>query len=86
MTNSKTPEADRGLAWLRSRRLAKEAAAREEQVNALAKYRAQAAENRRDMLAKFEQIDRMLADARHKLDVIEKAQSALAHQPRQRMQ
>ncbi len=79
MTNSTTSDTDRALAWLRSRRLAKEAAAREEQLNTLAKYRAQAAENRRELLAKFDQFDRALAEIRRQLTVIEKSQSVLAH-------
>jgi hypothetical protein len=86
MTNSTTSDTDSALPWLRSQRLAKEAATREEQVNSLAKYRAQAAENRRELLAKFDQFDRAIAEIRHQLTVIEKAQSALAHQPPERTQ
>jgi hypothetical protein len=90
MINSDT---DSALAWLRSRRLAKEAAAREEHAQALAKYRAQAAENRRDLLAKFDQFDRAIAGIRYQLTVneksltvAEKSQSALAHQQPPRTQ
>jgi hypothetical protein len=85
MINSDT---DSALAWLRSRRLAKEAAAREERVNALAKYREKAGADRRELLAKFDQFDRAIAEIRRRLTVAEKSltvaeksRSVLAHQP-----
>jgi hypothetical protein len=88
MSDSATSDTDSALACLRSRRLAKEAAAREEHAQALAKQREQAAENRRALLAKFDQIDRAIAEIRRQLTVneksltaISKSRSVLAHQP-----
>lgn len=75
MTNSTSPEIDHALAELRSRRLAKESAIRTEQANALAKYRARAAADRRDLLAKFDRMDRTVADVQHRITVLEKQAS-----------
>lgn len=79
------------LAELRSRRLAKESAARVEHADALAKQAAKAAANRRELLAKFDHLDQMFVDVqrqfvdvKHRLEVIEKAQSALAIKPTRR--
>ena len=84
MNNSATSDTDSALAWLRERRLAKEAVAREEYAKAFTKQREQSATNRREMLAKFAQIDQMLADVLHKLDVIEKSRAPLSIQPPRR--
>jgi hypothetical protein len=94
VTNSKdTPAINTALADLRSRRLAKESAMRAKHADALANQRADAAAHRRELLAKFDQFDRAIAEIRSQLTVAEKsltvaekAQSALAHQPPQRTQ
>jgi hypothetical protein len=84
-------KADALLAELRSRRLAKESAARAEHADALAKQVAKAAANRRELLSKFDRLDqmfgdvhRLFVDVNHRLVAIEKAQSALAIKPTRR--
>src|ERR1700678_1852194 len=88
--NSAAPVID-APAELRARRLAKEAAARAERTNTLAKLLAGAADDRCHLLAKFAQIDQtfadidqMFADVGRRLDALEKSRSALAIQPARR--